>query len=449
MASVCTEKSGARLIRLSPSEDTRRPKIRLGKVSKRDAESVRAYVVSLLRANQTGNPIPPATADWLGRIPDTLRKRLETLGIIEPRERVDCPTLAHWIDQYVKGRSDVKSATATTYGNARRNVVAFFGGNTSIADITAHDTREFKAHLITPKSRGGEGLSENTARKRCSIAKQFFAAALRKRLISENPFVGLPCSVRENKSRFFFITPAIAADVLDACPDIEWKLIFALARYGGLRCPSEILRLRWEDILWDKDRFWVHASKTEHHENGGLRQVPLFPELRGLMLDAFEEAQPGEEYVIASYRGGETNLRTQLTKIIKRAGHEPWPKLFQNLRSTRETELIREHGIAAACEWVGNTPLIALKHYAQVTEEDVQRAAGKACQAKGNGAGLNPGHNPGQTAFADDCEKLPEKPRQSASQAVGKSWQKKTPICNSRQGQSMGHTGLEPVTSRV
>ena len=143
---------------------------------------------------------------------EEVRSRLETLGIIEPRERVDCPTLAHWIDQYVKGRSDVKSATATTYGNARRNVVAFFGGNTSIADITAHDTREFKAHLITPKSRGGEGLSENTARKRCSIAKQFFAAALRKRLISENPFVGLPCSVRENKTRFFFITRAMVMD---------------------------------------------------------------------------------------------------------------------------------------------------------------------------------------------------------------------------------------------
>jgi len=220
-------------------------------------------------------------------------------------------------------------------------------------------------------------------------------------------------------------------------------------REGGLRCPSEILRLRWEDILWDKDRFWVHASKTEHHEDGGLRQVPLFPELQELMLEAFEEAQPGEEYIIASYRGGETNLRTQLTKIIKRAGHEPWPKLFQNLRSTRETELIRDHGIAAACEWVGNTPLVALKHYAQVTEEDVQRAAGKACQTKENDAVQNPVHNPVQTAFSCDCQTLPEKPRQSASQAVGKSWQKKTPICKSRQGQSMGHTGLEPVTSRV
>jgi hypothetical protein len=33
------------------------------------------------------------------------------------------------------------------------------------------------------------------------------------------------------------------------------------------------------------------------------------------------------------------NWRTRFTKIIRRAGEEPWPKLFANLRATRETEL--------------------------------------------------------------------------------------------------------------
>ncbi|MCP4376076.1 MAG: hypothetical protein GY794_07890, partial [bacterium] len=34
------------------------------------------------------------------------------------------------------------------------------------------------------------------------------------------------------------------------------------------------------------------------------------------------------------------NLRTQAHRIIKRAGLKPWPKVFQNCRSTRETELV-------------------------------------------------------------------------------------------------------------
>ncbi len=43
--------------------------------------------------------------------------------------------------------------------------------------------------------------------------------------------------------------------------------------------------------------------------------------------------------IITRYRDSMQNLRTTFLKIIKRAGLKPWPKLFQNLRSTRETEL--------------------------------------------------------------------------------------------------------------
>lgn len=43
--------------------------------------------------------------------------------------------------------------------------------------------------------------------------------------------------------------------------------------------------------------------------------------------------------MIQCYRRRNSNPRTQLMKIIRRAGLKPWPKLFQNLRSTRETEL--------------------------------------------------------------------------------------------------------------
>ena len=33
------------------------------------------------------------------------------------------------------------------------------------------------------------------------------------------------------------------------------------------------------------------------------------------------------------------NLRSQFMKILARAGVKPWPKLFHNLRGTRQTEL--------------------------------------------------------------------------------------------------------------
>ncbi|MFO0899997.1 MAG: site-specific integrase [Pirellulales bacterium] len=102
-------------------------------------------------------------------------------------------------------------------------------------------------------------------------------AAVRKRLIAHDPFFDMKgCAVKANKSREHFVDRATAQAVLDACPDAEWRLIFALARFGGLRIPSELLALRWGDIDWARDRFTVHSSKTEHHEGGGVRVVPMF-----------------------------------------------------------------------------------------------------------------------------------------------------------------------------
>ncbi len=59
--------------------------------------------------------------------------------------------------------------------------------------------------------------------------------------------------------------------------------------------------------------------------------------------------------MITRYRESSVNLRTQMLKISKRAGLKPWPKLFQNLRSTRETELAEIFPLHVVCAWIGNT----------------------------------------------------------------------------------------------
>src|SRR5262249_32651655 len=156
---------------------------------------------------------------------------------------------------------------------------------------------------------------------------------VRRKLIHLNPFVDLKASSQVNRSREYFLSKADASKVLGACPDAQWRLLFALSRYGGLRCPSEHLALKWQDIDWARGRMLVHSPKTEHHPGGDSRFVPLFPELAPYLREVFEQAEPGTEYVITRYRSTNTNLRTQLIRIIRRAGLKPWPKLFQNLRA--------------------------------------------------------------------------------------------------------------------
>ena len=44
-----------------------------------------------------------------------------------------------------------------------------------------------------------------------------------------------------NADRQYFVSRGEAGKVLEACPDSQRRLLFALCRYGGLRCPSEVL----------------------------------------------------------------------------------------------------------------------------------------------------------------------------------------------------------------
>ena len=277
----------------------------------------------------------------------------------------------------------IEHAECTTW-HTRENLVDFFGHDKSLHKVTPGDADQWRLYLIK------QGLADNTVRRRCGIAKQFFSAAVGLKLITSNPFEDLKTKVQGNHKRFYFITRAEAQKVLDACPDAQWRLLFALSRYGGLRCPSEHLGLTWKDINWAEGKMLVHSPKTEHHPDHESRFVPLFPELMPYLHEVFEEAEPGTVYVITRYRKTNVNLRTELIRIIERAGLKPWPKLFQNLRSTRETELAEDWPEHKVCKWIGNSKAVAQEHYLQITDDDFRRAAGIDNQT--DSAAQNPAH---------------------------------------------------------
>ena len=108
--------------------------------------------------------------------------------------------------------------------------------------------------------------------------------------------------------------------LLDACPNQDWRTIMALARIGGLRCPSELQQLRWSDINWEQNRFLVRSPKMERHEGKQERIVPLFPELREELDRHFlADATVGNEFVIQSWQGTSWNLAGQFQKIASRS----------------------------------------------------------------------------------------------------------------------------------
>ena len=92
------------------------------------------------------------------------------------------------------------------------------------------------------------------------------------------------------------------------------------------------------------------------------------------MLEQAYDAAPEGSVNVIKHCQGTKNYRKGLKEIILKAGLLPWPKLFNNLRSTRETELAKNYSLQAATAWIGNTPKIALGHYLQVTEQEWQNA---------------------------------------------------------------------------
>ena len=387
MASISTDKRGLRRL-LFMGLNGNRKSIRLGKIPKRAAESIKQHVEHLLSCNQAGLAFNAQTSEWLNKIDQSLRTKLAKHGLVSLKEHTAGLKLSNHIAAYRERIKHLKPTTQKHWNHTFRNLGTFFKHDPKLEDITAGDAKDFETYLLSGNARSSnkgkssqpKQLAVNTVAKRISNCKTLFKDAISRKLIDSNPFEGLRGTVRSNPEREYFITLEVATKVLEACPNAEWRLIFALARFGGLRVPSEIVGLKWEHIDWANNRFLVLSPKTEHHEGKKDRVVPIFRELKPFLEEQYELSTPGSEFVLTKQRCTNVNLRQMLLRIIERAGLVAWPKLFHNLRSSRASELVQHYPAHVESAWLGHSIRIGAEHYMQVTEDDYAKAAQNAAQ---------------------------------------------------------------------
>jgi hypothetical protein len=188
MASVVNRPNGRREIQFTDAAGKRQT-VRLGKMPKRDAESVKTRIEHLLTAQITKRPLEGDTARWVASLDDVLADRLAKVGLIRQRESA---YLAGYIDAYIAGRTDLKPRTQIKFNATKGYLIEFFKGDRNLRDITAGDADDWRVFLLA------KGMSENTVRKHTQIAKQFFTAAVRRKLIESNPFAELKSTVQAN-----------------------------------------------------------------------------------------------------------------------------------------------------------------------------------------------------------------------------------------------------------
>ena len=246
-----------------------------------------------------------------------------------------------------------------------------FFGSKRLSSLTTKDGNDYLRWLSSNETYGGAGLSASTPAKHLDIAKGILREAVDAGILPLNPFQRLRSEKPINRARQLFIAPELIQRVIDAVANPELRTVITLSRWGGLRIPSEAFALQWKHVDWNSQRLNVPTVKTK------ARAVPLFPEVSRSLTELWQElpSPSVEDFVVPLLRTfSDSNLRKIMTVAVRSAGLAIWPKIFHNLRASRQTELEERFPRKTVCEWMGNSETVADHHYLQVLQEHFDRA---------------------------------------------------------------------------
>ena len=211
--------------------------------------------------------------------------------------------------------------------------------------------------------------------KRTNVAKAIFNRAVKWKLLASSPFEDLKPGSQVNPARSRCITVEEADKIIDGCPSAEWKALVGIARYAGLRCPSEPRELRWTDVDWNNCSITVRSPKTEGHSSA-VRFVPVIKALQPLLWQLRQGAKPDAVHVFPILQPKHFSPRTMLKRVIDRVGVSIADKPFQNMRASCETDWSSKYPTHEFAKWMGHSPAVAAKHYLQSREIHFRSATG-------------------------------------------------------------------------
>ncbi|MEM9354569.1 MAG: phage integrase SAM-like domain-containing protein [Pseudomonadota bacterium] len=383
--------------------------LRLGQCTEDIAKAVKQHVREILLAKMFNRTLPLDTEIWLQGLDDSIHAKLAKHKFVEPKvpaaKVVDEATwtVARLADYCIHLWYSKKphGSTAKPYWQTLSKLKYFFrtqcrrcGHLTSkeqacehcgdipedqqdssweIGNITAGKVDEF-ANWLRYEANDGEGHKSSTFNKHIQRSRRFFRQAMRLKRIDENPFEHVPPAVDDSDDREFNVTIEIFDKLMRHEPDPMFRLVLALARFGGLRTPSEIGPLQRE---WCSDKsIKVHTVKLDYLPKKRWRRVPIFSPLRPYLDDVLKLPPDPSGALIYGFKITESALTSRMHRLLNRAKVEPWPKLWLNLRSTRITELedSRLFSETALDRWFGNTKKTRKKHYNQVFKDQLEAA---------------------------------------------------------------------------
>jgi integrase len=373
MATIWTDKRGCRCIQFFTPDGKRRT-LRLGKISEARAERVKSFIEDLLEAKRFGQLPTAATLAWLKGLDERFRDRLADFGLVERENRT---TLAEFLQEWLERRTKMNYKPASLV--CWQQVIAELSqlcGAVPLDQLTAEHAERYRDAMLARE------LRDTTIAKRLCHAKAMLEDAVRRKKIAENPWRDVSHRAGDPAERRELVPREVVLRLLNYCPNVYWQLLLVLSRFAGLRVPSEALSLEWQHVRWAEGKLIVPSPKTEG-QGKPSRKVPLFSIVREYLAKARQQSPPDTIYVFpedwrkrACGPAGwvNCNFRQGLLRILRRAGVEPWPRLWHSLRASCESDLATHFTLSTVVKWLGNTPAVALRHYVDPTEEVYAKA---------------------------------------------------------------------------
>lgn len=367
MATLSKKNRGAWAIQFRDELGSRKT-ISLGShITERTAKEFREVVSRLIHCRSNSSPLDRRTEVWIQTASREIQTKLAKARLIEIP---DSHTLGELWNAFLAQKTGVKESTIEQYEAAKKRFFEYFNPKAGFGEQTKDQLTEWKSDLLGK-------YKHSTVASQLKHTKTVFTWGVSQGWIEKSPLDGIGRGSFVNRKRDRIIPMDEYFRLLAASPCQDWRTIIALTRIGGLRCPSEVVRLKWEDVNWERNSFFVRSSKTEHHEGKESRLVPIFPELKTeLETLFFDPNSEGSEYVINRYRNPKQNLGTTFSKIVKRAGLLPIARPFDNMRMTRSNEVYNRWGAFKESQWIGHSSRVRADHYLMLTDADFNEASG-------------------------------------------------------------------------
>jgi integrase len=273
------------------------------------------------------------------------------------------PTISRWTEAFLSLRPGRAEATDQLYRACGERLGRFLGPDTLLSAVTPLDAAKFIAWLTT-----AEGLAAGSVKRILRKAKTLFAEAAALEIIPCSPLRVVKAPAAQIDRSWASVPLPTLERLLDVAVG-PFRGFLALCRLAGLRV-NEALRLKWQDVDLVGRRLTVvnpgRYGSTKHR----TRTVPIVPRLHDVLFGLSMEANGGE-LVCEGVRDPDRGFVT----LCAKAHVEPWAAPFQAMRKARESELAAEFPLHVCCDFLGNSPTVALRHYLKAKDEDFTRAA--------------------------------------------------------------------------